>query len=238
MLAARPLAETWQLPPEHFNTLGNLIAFPLELLLVLCIPATRSLVRQSLARTPDARGRVESFLAVALKVVLAFGVWGAMYAGLGKAIAFDEIDRWYFSLWGAVMAVLAVSVGPLCEEIIFRGALLRLWERQWGWTVAMFLSAAAFAAIHPKNIVSTFLSGVVYACLMRRTGSLWAPFICHATYNLLVTWPILGRVFQEQTFANPDGVASAPWVATTFVLGSTGLVFYIYLAARHPASQT
>ena len=48
MLAARPLAGAIGLPEGFFNTLGNLIAFPLELAFIFCIPALRALVREGL----------------------------------------------------------------------------------------------------------------------------------------------------------------------------------------------
>lgn len=236
MLLARPVAEALKVPPEHFNTVGNLIVFPLELLLIFGLPSTRELVLQVLSRTPRTVERFEAVGVTLLKLVLTLGVWGAMYAGLGKSIEFDKADAWYFSGWGAVMAIVAVSFGPLCEEIVFRGALYRLWERQWGWISAMVLSAVAFAAVHPKNMLLTFLSGVLYICLLRRTGSLWVPFICHAAYNLLVTWPILGRTMQELTFSNADGVAALPWVTTCLALGFSGFLFYVLLAARRPAA--
>lgn len=238
MLATRPIAEALKVPPEHFNTLGNLVVFPLELLLVLGLPASRELVLEVLFQEPGARGRMEALAGTAVKLALLFGTWGAMHAGLGASIDFDKADRKYFSGWGAVMAIAAVSLGPLFEEIVFRGCLYRLWERQWGWGAGMVLSAAAFAAIHPQNMPLTFLSGILYACLLRRTGSLWAPFICHASYNLLVTWPILGRTLQEQTVLNPDGIAAAPWIAACLAGGFAGLLAYVHLAARHPAPTT
>src|SRR5207244_1951853 len=77
-----------------------------------------------------------------------------------------------FSDAGVVRHLLLFSfVGPIVEELIFRGLLYRAWERQWGWIPAMLLTSALFAAYHP-HFASAFLASIVFVCLYRRTGTL------------------------------------------------------------------
>src|SRR6202008_3369036 len=121
--------------------------------------------------------------------------------------------------------------------IIYRGVLFRLWERQWGWIAGALLSATVFSIIHPHNLIQTFLSAILYACLYRRTGSLWAPILCHAFYNFLVTWPLFGHLLMLRP---PEAATSlGPWIPHLICLaiGLIGFVMYVGLAARTPARR-
>jgi membrane protease YdiL (CAAX protease family) len=248
MLLTRPLATAVGLPDGFFNTLGNLVSLPLELAFIFAIPALRNLVLEGLRSPFPTQARVEAMALSVLKVTLTFGIWGALalwglhitqrstnLAAFGFLLDREAMDARYFAVWGLVNAFLAVTLGPFCEELIYRGVLYRLWEQQWGWIVGAVLSAMVFALIHPSNMIQTFVSAIVYACLYRRTGSLWATTVCHALYNLLVTWPLLGHVL---VLKPPEAAMTLdPWIPNLvcLVLGTIGLLFYVRLAARSPA---
>jgi membrane protease YdiL (CAAX protease family) len=248
MLATRPLANAIGLPEGFFNTLGNLVAFPLELAFILCIPSLRGLVMEGFRYPLPVRARFEAMALSLLKVSLVFGLWGAIglwglhvsqrstdLQAYGFLLDREAMDARYFATWGLINAALAVSFGPFCEEVIFRGVLYRLWERQWGWGAGALLSALVFSLIHPRNLIPTFLSAILYACLYRRTGSLWATTLCHAFFNLLVTWPLLGHVLQVKP---PEAAMTlGPWIPNLvcLALGAMGFLWYVRLAARTPA---
>ena len=78
--------------------------------------------------------------------------------------------------------LLGVIVGPPIEELVFRGLLYRAWANQWGALVAAVLTSALFAAYHP-NFLAAFSSAILFVCLVRRTGSLWASISVHAFTN-------------------------------------------------------
>jgi hypothetical protein len=97
------------------------------------------------------------------------------------------------------------------------------------------LSAAVFSLIHQHNMIATFLSAILYACLYRRTNSLWATTLCHALFNLLVTWPLLGHVLALKP---PEAAMTLePWIPNLVCLaiGTIGFLWYVRLAARTPA---
>ncbi|HEX6317250.1 MAG TPA: CPBP family intramembrane glutamic endopeptidase [Burkholderiales bacterium] len=84
----------------------------------------------------------------------------------------------------ALLAYLSLTEA-LAEEIVFRG-LPALWLRAHVYPLA---SAAAFAAIHwesgTREVVATFLLGVVLAALYLRVRNLW-PFVTgHAVTDIL-----------------------------------------------------
>lgn len=99
-----------------------------------------------------------------------------------------------------VFAVLVVTVAPLAEELLFRGALLRALLRRTTPAWAVFGSALAFAAVHPLSsptigsviaVPGLFVLGLVSAGVAIRTGNLSASILLHAGFNLLTAISVL-----------------------------------------------
>jgi membrane protease YdiL (CAAX protease family) len=90
----------------------------------------------------------------------------------------------------AIVALLAVVVAPLVEEVLFRGVLFRSLMDRTGVWVAAVLSSALFAIVHvevvvsqPVALVGLFTVGLVLAIAYRIVGNLWIPIIGHAVFN-------------------------------------------------------
>lgn len=75
-----------------------------------------------------------------------------------------------------------VVVGPLVEELVFRGTLFRAWRASWNPVVALLASSALFAALHPLELES-FFAAVTFVLLYTRTRSLWANLLAHSLTN-------------------------------------------------------
>ena len=89
------------------------------------------------------------------------------------------------------IAGVAVLVGPLLEEVVFRGLLQTLLidtlGRRFRWT-AVLIAAAVFALIHAGPVSwhgwpGLFVLGVVLGWLYERTGSLLPCYLAHALFN-------------------------------------------------------
>jgi uncharacterized protein len=85
--------------------------------------------------------------------------------------------------WLVVIAI--VIFAPIAEELFFRGIVFNAWLREAGLVWAYVGSAALFAAIHLSlaSLLPIFLLGLALAWVYRRTGSLLAPIVMHATVN-------------------------------------------------------
>lgn len=81
-------------------------------------------------------------------------------------------------------AVLA----PLCEEILFRGAMLSAWEPRGG-RKAVWVTAILFAILHGslEGLPFHVFAGVLMALLVMYTDSLYAGLIFHTVYNAGLT---------------------------------------------------
>ncbi len=97
-----------------------------------------------------------------------------------------------------------VTVGPLIEEVLFRGAAYTMLQvLTCGWNMPGVLrrslptlgSAGLFAIVHtgarPLQLAVIFLMGVGYGILRGRSRSVAASTLMHASYNLTVALAIL-----------------------------------------------
>ena len=96
----------------------------------------------------------------------------------------------------AVFAVVAAVIAPLCEELLFRGLLLRALRRRVSPATAVIVQALAFALAHPMLsptlgdfavVPALFLLGAVSGVVAVRRGDLSASILMHIGFNLVTT---------------------------------------------------
>jgi len=139
--------------------------------------------------------------------------WWAPFAGiglflLGSALIYplvnivnahqqvvDDIDRASGAKL-AVFAVVAAVIAPVCEELLFRGLLLRALRRRVSPAMAVIVQALAFALAHPMLsptlgdfavVPALFLLGAVSGVVAVRRGDLSASILMHIGFNLITT---------------------------------------------------
>jgi membrane protease YdiL (CAAX protease family) len=249
MLVSLPLSDviSSQLgaPKEMARFIGNSLAFGLGLVAIVSFPSLRRLVFAELSRPIPPESRIEVALVASCKLALVFAFAGgiALWSWLqfGSVLTTDFVSRpraemlnEAFSELGMLTQLfMAVLVGPVIEEILFRGLLFQAWERRWGAPIAAVLTSALFASYHPY-IVHTFVSGIVYVCVVRRTGSLWGSIVVHAFYNLSIWYPLAGQwLYLDPSQAVRDistwGLHLACLLITLLILPA-----YVWMAAMHP----
>jgi uncharacterized protein len=95
--------------------------------------------------------------------------------------------------WFAALSIIAA----FCEELLFRGFLLRYLHTSplhLGLNWALLIAAAAFGAHHlyqgAKGFASASIGGLVFTAILFLTGSLWASMVYHAASDLsaLLYW--------------------------------------------------
>ena len=87
-----------------------------------------------------------------------------------------------------VITILLVAVvGPVAEEIFFRGFVLAGLLKRFGVRRALLLSSLLFGLFHvdPGAIVPTFALGLVLGWVYLKTGSIWPSMFAHAMHNTL-----------------------------------------------------
>lgn len=88
-----------------------------------------------------------------------------------------------------LLFTLATIWAPICEELIFRGALFRHLRGYLHWTLAALGSAILFAFMHsygPLFVTPLIVLGFMFAFMRHWRGSLIAPMTAHFTHNFSV----------------------------------------------------
>jgi len=92
----------------------------------------------------------------------------------------------------AATAVLTVTIGPIVEELFFRGFLQTCLSAITGAIPAVIITAICFAAIHGPETLLRFscftVTGAAYGFLRLRSGSVAASTLMHSTYNFALTF--------------------------------------------------
>jgi len=137
----------------------------------------------------------------------------------------------YFPLVVLGSAIL----GPVMEEIIFRGAIIQLGRRRLPVAVPVVFSVLLFAGIHlPKGlgvVVLAVMAGGLLTWMALRSHSLWPGLLCHVAFN--TTAFILTAAFgiMEKVLALPVGSAPNSAFADAVPLGATALSVVLIVSA-------
>jgi membrane protease YdiL (CAAX protease family) len=88
------------------------------------------------------------------------------------------------------IAVLGVTLAPICEEILFRGFLQPLLVRSLGAAGGILLASIPFGLLHLQEYGNSWrhallisLAGASFGWMRYRTGSTKAAAVMHASYN-------------------------------------------------------
>lgn len=108
---------------------------------------------------------------------------------------YSEVSEQAFSGQPVGLMILVVGIiGPICEELMFRGIVfhrLKDWVKP---QAAIVISALLFGIYH-GNVVQFFYAtcmGVMLAVIYDKTGTLWISIVAHIAANL---WSLFGSSF-------------------------------------------
>jgi len=136
----------------------------------------------------------------------------------------------------AFAIVMLVIVGPVIEEILYRGILLNHWKSRLGVRVAVALSTILFALVH-EQVLWAICFGLLLSFVYLRTGSLWITIGVHSLNNTVaLIWMVVaykaGAVYQ------PTLQTRVPLAIASTILGLVGVVFILSLLLRNAPRLT
>ncbi|MDQ1813582.1 CPBP family intramembrane metalloprotease [Massilia sp. CCM 9210] len=131
--------------------------------------------------------------------------WAYRHWNLASASAFEEA-KWLRS-WLVLEAMTIVVIGPIIEEIIFRGFILRRLREKCQLSYAILVSSILFGAFHiDQSFLGSFVHGIIYAILAVRFASLYAPIFVHGAYNAIIFF--IGRGYGISLVAEKSQIDS------------------------------
>lgn len=98
----------------------------------------------------------------------------------------------------AIFGIMAVTIAPLFEEMLFRGFLQPLFSRTLGIIAGILLTAVLFGVLHAPEYkfvwqyaAAISFVGAVLGYVRYRTGSIIPSTVMHACYNAVAAFEIL-----------------------------------------------
>ena len=128
------------------------------------------------------------------------------------------------------MRFLLLLLGPLLEELIYRGLMFPLLRRYTPAWFAAVVSSAVFGVTHFPigwgTVVAAFLAGCLLCWMAARSGSLYPGMACHMAFNFFALF-VISPVFGFHAHALEMETRGAPQVLELFpawmIVASCGL---------------
>ena len=165
----------------------------------LCIPSFVACLAAYLAVSPERPFGAPTVSTPWRRVVRLGGTWLAVWLA-ASAVAALVVGHWIRYTTGASALTAFVLIGPVQEEMLYRGALFELAERGWDpgrlWnpilatTVPFSLQHLQFHGYQPTpaallQVGFTLPMGLVFGGLRQQSGSLWPGVVAHILTNLV-----------------------------------------------------
>ena len=126
--------------------------------------------------------------------VLLFILWIAIEWAIVSVLPVEVDPAWVEELEQLSLGeeyLLSIILGPISEELLFRGAMFAALMRRWGIWAAAIVPSLLWSLLHTQYewwfVASIFVSGILLAMIRWTSGSLYLPIGLHAATNLLAT---------------------------------------------------
>jgi membrane protease YdiL (CAAX protease family) len=118
----------------------------------------------------------------------------------------DELSEVIKQVSNNVLGCISIAVlGPILEEVLFRGAIQGYLMRKYNPTVGIVVAALVFGLIHmnPIQIFYAFCLGLVFGWMYYRTRSLMPVIIGHVLNNSLAAVTMIMGAEEEDAVMSP-----------------------------------
>lgn len=99
------------------------------------------------------------------------------------------------------LLLITCLLGPITEELVYRGVLMNTFLKDSPWYGDVLLSACVFGYVHVSSGLTplaffTYASGgAICAFLYRKTHSLYYPILLHIMINITAFWELWVLLF-------------------------------------------
>ena len=99
------------------------------------------------------------------------------------------------------LLLIVCLLGPITEELVYRGVLMNTFLKDSQWYGDVLLSACVFGYVHVSSGLTplaffTYASGgAICAFLYRKTHSLYYPILLHIMINITASWELWVNLF-------------------------------------------
>ncbi|MCG2588396.1 type II CAAX endopeptidase family protein [Rhodohalobacter sulfatireducens] len=129
-------------------------------------------------------------------------------------------------IWFGLLNIALVPA--ICEEILFRGYILRAFEKSWGPILAVIISGLIFGMFHIQlgNILPLATLGVVLALMTWLSGTIWPAVVAHFINNGAAV--LVGSQYPELLFQEMTAETLPPvWVLVGSIIFTFSIVYWM-----------
>ncbi|MGF1672003.1 MAG: type II CAAX prenyl endopeptidase Rce1 family protein [Balneolaceae bacterium] len=134
-----------------------------------------------------------------------------------------------------IMALFHVGVVPaICEEVLFRGYVLRAFEKSWGIIAAIVVSGLLFGLYHMQlaNLLPLATLGILLAIVTWLSNSIWPAVFAHFVNNGGAV--VLGTYFPDVVFADISPETAPPvWMLFLSLILTGVIIKLLYTRSRY-----
>ncbi|MDZ4714419.1 MAG: type II CAAX endopeptidase family protein [Cytophagales bacterium] len=139
------------------------------------------------------------------------------FVSIGQAypIAFDTMSATDKPVYFIIYSIIGMTFSPLGEEFMYRGLVHQCLAERWGDKTSTLIESGAFGVTHLAHfgivyaagswsflllpgllwIILIFGTGLIFNFWRRTSGSLYGAVLCHAAFNLAMTYFIFYQLF-------------------------------------------
>jgi len=211
----------------------NMMSLTMGITLILAFPVAVWWVLRKRKLSIEAWVWKDNFLILLLlSFLMAFGTSAVVGMLLELFPNYEDMVEDYAAMFEGMNPILlfigGAFIGPVCEEIIFRGIILKELLFRYNYKKAILFSSIIFSFIHmmPLQVIATFPIGLVLGYIYYKTNSLWIVSIIHILNNAVS--------FAMGTDDMASGETTREWFGNDLYFAGTLLLISIgvYLAYR------
>lgn len=135
----------------------------------------------------------------------------------------DLMKEQFDVLQSGWVGILSITLlGPVLEELLFRGGVTRVLLERYSPAKAILLSALIFGIFHinPAQVVSAFLAGLLFAWIYYRTRSLVPCILIHILNNSLA-------VALSLRYPEADSIRELMGPGAYYLLGAVSAIVFV-----------
>lgn len=143
---------------------------------------------------------------------------------------YEMIENFLTSEGVLLFGLFHIALVPaFCEEILFRGYIMRAFEKSWGIIAGVIVSGIIFGMFHLQlgNILPLATLGIILGLMTWLSGSIWPAVLAHFINNGSAV--VLGVNFPELLFSDISAENLPPvWVLILSILFSATVIYTMF----------
>jgi len=222
------------------NSIGQILFIGLATFVIARIHVAKQSMRGFLRlnwtlKTPGYLGYGAILMVVVQPVIIYLGYLNSLFPipdvlSEMQMSQYEMIENFLTSEGVLLFGLFHIALVPsFCEEVLFRGYILRAFEKSWGIIAGVVVSGIIFGMFHLQlgNILPLATLGILLGLMTWLSGSIWPAVLAHFINNGSAV--VLGVNFPELLFSDISAESLPPvWVLIISIILSAAVIYTMF----------